>query len=47
MLIFNLTVHHIWGRVLVKFQGVRAVSYADDGYTKGKLSEDLQVLAEL
>ncbi len=47
MLIFNLTVHHIWGRVLAKFQGARAVAYADDGYVKGKLSEALQVLAEL
>jgi len=47
MLIFNLTVHHIWGRVLAKFQGTRAVAYADDGYIKGKLSEALQVLAEL
>jgi len=47
MLIINLTVHHIWGRVLAKFQGARAVAYADDGYIKGKLSEALQVLAEL
>jgi hypothetical protein len=47
MLIFNLTVHHIWGRVLAKFQGARAVAYAGDGYIKGKLSEALQVLAEL
>ncbi len=47
MLIFNLTVHHIWGRVLAKFQGARAVAYADDGYIKGKLSEALQVLDEL
>ncbi len=47
MLIFNLTVHHIWGRVLAKFQGTRTVVYADDGYVKGKLSEALQVLAEI
>ncbi len=47
MLIFNLTVHHIWGRVLSKFQGARTVTYADDGYIKGKLSVALQVLAEL
>ncbi len=47
MLIFNLTVHHIWGRVLAKFQGARAVAYTDDGYIKGKLSVVLQVLAEL
>jgi hypothetical protein len=47
ILIFNLTVHHFWGRVLAKFQGTRAVAYADDGYIKGKLSVVLQVLAEL
>jgi hypothetical protein len=47
MLIFNLTVHHIWGRVLVKLQGTRTVAYADDGYCKGKVSESLQVLTEL
>jgi hypothetical protein len=35
------------GRVLAKFQGGRAVAYADDGYIKGKLSVALQVLAEL
>jgi hypothetical protein len=46
MLIFNLTVHHIWGRVLAKFQGARAVAYADEGYIKGNLSVALQVLAE-
>ncbi len=28
MLIFNLTVHHIWGRVLTKFQGTQTVAYA-------------------
>jgi hypothetical protein len=47
MLIYNLTVHHIWGRVLAKFQVSRAVAYVDDGYIKGKLSETLQVLADL
>jgi hypothetical protein len=47
MLIFNLTVHHIWGRVLAKFQGSRTVTYVDDDYIKGKLSETLQVLVEL
>jgi hypothetical protein len=47
MLIFNLTVHHIWGHVLAKFQGSRVVTYTDDGYTKGNLSVTLQVLTEL
>jgi hypothetical protein len=47
MLTFNLTIHHLWGRLLSKFQEVRVVSYADDGYIKSKLSVPLQVLAEL
>jgi hypothetical protein len=47
MLIFILTIHHLWGRVLDKFQETRAVAYVDDGYIKGKLSVTLQVLAEL
>ncbi len=47
MLVFNLTIHHLWGRVLAKFPEARAVAYADDGYIKGKLSVALQVLAEL
>jgi hypothetical protein len=38
MLIFNLTIHHLWGRVLAKFQEARAIAYADDGYIKAKLS---------
>jgi hypothetical protein len=29
MLIFNLTIHHLWGRVLAKFQEARAIAYAD------------------
>ncbi len=47
MLIFNLTIHNLWGRVLAKFQEARAVAYADDGYIKAKLSLARQVLAEL
>ena len=47
MLIFNLTIHHLWGRVLEKFQEARAVAYAHDGYIKGKLSVALQVLSDL
>ena len=47
MLIFNLTIHHLWGRVLAKFQEARAIAYADDGYIKAKLSIALQVLPEL
>ncbi len=47
MLIFNLTIHHLWVRVLAKFQEARAIAYADDGYIKVKLSISLQVLVEL
>jgi hypothetical protein len=47
MLILNLTIHNLWGRVLEKFQEARAVVYTDDGYIKGKLSVALQVLSEL
>jgi hypothetical protein len=47
MLIFNLTSHHLWGRVLAKLQEARAIAYADDGYIKDKLRVALQVLSEL
>ncbi len=47
MFIFNLTIHHLRGRVLAKFQESRAIAYTDDGYIKVKLSVTLQVLAEL
>ena len=47
MLTFNLTIHHLWGRVLAKFPEARAIAYADDGYIKAKISIALQVLAEL
>ena len=46
MLIFNLTIHHLWGRILAKFQEARAIAYADDGYIKAKLSVGLQVLVD-
>jgi hypothetical protein len=47
MLIFNLTIHHLWGRVLAKFPEARAIAYADDGYIQAKLSISLQVLVEI
>ena len=46
MIIFNLTIHHLWGRVLAKFQETRTISYSDDGYIKAKLNVTLQVLTE-
>ncbi len=47
MLIFNLTIRNLWGRVIKKFQEARSVAYADDGYIQGNLSVVLQVLVEL
>ncbi len=41
------TIHHLWGRVLVKFQDARTIGYTDDGFIKTKLSVTLQVLADL
>ena len=34
MLVFNLTIHHLWGRVLSKFPGTRVVAHTDDSYIK-------------
>ena len=47
MLVFNLTIHHLWGRLFAKFPEARAIAYADDGYIKAKLIVTLQVLTEL
>ena len=48
MIIFCLSVHHLWGRTLAKHhQDACAVAYADDGYIKAKLSVALEVLSDL
>jgi hypothetical protein len=47
MLIFNLTIHHLWGHVLAKYPQDRVLTYADDGYIKARMSVALQVLADL
>ena len=44
ILIFNLTILHLWGRFLTRFPEDRAIVYTDDGYIKVKLSVVLQVL---
>jgi hypothetical protein len=46
-LIFNLTIHHLWGHVLAKNPQAWALAYADDGYIKARMSVALQVLADL
>ena len=46
MMIFCLSVHHIWGSTLAKHhQDACAVAYADDGYIKAKLSVALDCLS--
>ena len=43
MIVFCLSVHHLWGRTLAKYnQEACAVAYADDGYIKAKLSVALE-----
>jgi hypothetical protein len=38
MLIFNLTIHNLWGRVLTNYPQVRPLAYADNGYIKTRMS---------
>jgi hypothetical protein len=48
MIVFCLTVHHLWGRTLAKHnQDACALAYADDGYIKAKLSIALEVLSDI
>ena len=48
MIVFCLTVHHLWGRTLAKHnQDAYTVAYADDGYIKAKLSVALEVLSDI
>jgi hypothetical protein len=48
MIIFCLSVHHLWGRTLNKHhKDACAVAYADDGYIKAKLSVALEVLSDV
>jgi hypothetical protein len=48
MIVFCLTVHHLWGLTLAKHnQDACAVAYADDGYIKAKLSVNLEVLSDI
>ena len=48
MIIFCLSVHHLWGRTLAKYnQDACAVACADDGYIRAKLSVALEVLSDL
>jgi hypothetical protein len=47
MLIFNLTIHNLWGHVLAKYPQARALAYADDGCINARMRVALQVLADL
>ena len=48
MIVFCLSIHHLWGRTLAKHQqDACAIAYADDGYIKAKLSVALEILSDL
>jgi hypothetical protein len=48
MIVFCLTVRHLWARTLAKHnQDAYAVAHADDGYIKAKLSVALEVLSDI
>ena len=48
MIVFCLSVHHLWDQTLNKHhQDVCAVAYADNGYIKAKLSIALEVLSDV
>ena len=48
MIVFCLTIHHLWGRTLDKHnQDACAVAYANDGYIKAKVSVALEVLSDI
>ena len=48
MIVFCLSIHHLWGRTLAKHQqDACAIAYTDDGYIKAKLSVALEVLSDL
>ena len=48
MIVFCLTVCHLWGLTLVKHnQDAHAVAYVDDGYIRAKLSVALEVLSDI
>jgi hypothetical protein len=48
MIVFCISIHHLWGRTLAKYQQhACAIAYADDGYIKAKLSVALKVLSDI
>ena len=48
MIVFCISIHHLWGRTLAKYQQhACAIAYADDGYIKAKLSVVLKVLSDI
>ena len=48
MIVFCLTIHHLWGLTLDKHnQDACAVAYSDDSYIKAKVSVALEVLSDI
>jgi hypothetical protein len=47
MIIFCLSIHHLWGRTMQSYTENRAIAYADDGSINAPLSVALRILADL
>ena len=47
MIIFCLSIHHLWGRTKHVYAQARAIAYADDGHINAPLSVALRILADL
>ena len=47
ILIFSLTIHHLWGLVLTRFPESRTIVYPCDDHIKTSLSVVIKVLDEL
>jgi hypothetical protein len=47
MFIFNLSIQHLWGRVLVKYHQVRVIEYVDDSCIKVRLRFSLEDLSKI
>ena len=44
---FSMTVHPIWGRVLLRHSTARAVAFADDSYIYDRLHSALKVFVDI
>ena len=47
MIIFCLSIHHLWGRTKHVYAQARAIAYADDGHINAPPCVALRILADL